>query len=193
MSYQSISPGPRLCLWIVRNKIRFNREELLAPRTTPKLWGHPLSAVRDCLFNTFADTLHIGDRSSIRNLRTRHAVVTGTHLSRGSVGLQWTNKRIGKIVNLHQRELFKKIPRLGTFCTQSVNEGLTVFIIYKCYSLNILNKTPVDSWHCTVLLEVRFNHASKATEPTAAASGSLTNSLALWLTALTHCLLVPPN
>jgi len=29
----------------------------------------------------FAPTLHIGDRSSIRNLRTRHAVVTGTHLS----------------------------------------------------------------------------------------------------------------
>jgi len=37
----------------------------------------PLSAVRDCLFSTLAATL----RSSIRNLRTRHAVVTGTHLS----------------------------------------------------------------------------------------------------------------
>ena len=30
-------------------------------------------------------TLHIGGRSSIRNLRTRHAVVTGTHLSRNSL------------------------------------------------------------------------------------------------------------
>jgi hypothetical protein len=40
-----------------------------------------------------------------------------------SVGLQWTNKKIGKIVTLYQGELFKKIPRLGTFCTQSVNEG----------------------------------------------------------------------
>jgi hypothetical protein len=38
-----------------------------------------LSAVHDCLFNLFAATLHIGGRSSIRNLRTRHAVVTGTH------------------------------------------------------------------------------------------------------------------
>jgi hypothetical protein len=28
--YQSTSPGPRLCLWIFRNKICFNREELLA-------------------------------------------------------------------------------------------------------------------------------------------------------------------
>jgi len=48
----------------------------------PKLEDHPLSLVCDCLINIFAVTLHIGDRSSIRNLRTRQAVVTGTHLSR---------------------------------------------------------------------------------------------------------------
>ena len=60
----------------------FYGEELLAPRPTPKLQDHPLSAVCDCLFNIFTATLHIGGRSSIRNLRTRHAVVTGTHLSR---------------------------------------------------------------------------------------------------------------
>ena len=76
----SISPGPRPFLWIFRNLIRFYGEQLLAPRPTPKL-EDPLSAVRDCLFNIFAATLHIGGRSSIRNLRTRHAVVTGTHLS----------------------------------------------------------------------------------------------------------------
>ena len=35
-----------------------------------------MSAVRNCLFILFAATLHIGGRSSIRNLRTRHAVVT---------------------------------------------------------------------------------------------------------------------
>ena len=51
--------------------IRFYGEELLAPRPTPKLEDHPLSAVRDCLFNIFAATLHIGGRSSIRNLRTQ--------------------------------------------------------------------------------------------------------------------------
>jgi hypothetical protein len=55
-------------------------EELLAPYPAPKLKVHPLSAVRHCLFNIFAATLHIGGRSSNRNLRTRHAVVTGTHL-----------------------------------------------------------------------------------------------------------------
>jgi hypothetical protein len=61
--------------------IRFYGEELLAPRPTPKLEDYALSAVRDCLFKLFAATLHIGGRSSIRNLRTRHTVVTGTHLS----------------------------------------------------------------------------------------------------------------
>ena len=57
----------------------FYREGLLVPRPTPKLEDHPSSAVRDCLFNLSAATLLIGGRSSIRNLRTRHAVVTGTH------------------------------------------------------------------------------------------------------------------
>ena len=60
--------------------IRFYGEELLVPRPTPKMEDHPLSAVRECLFNIFPATLHIGGRSFIRNLRTRHAAVTGTHL-----------------------------------------------------------------------------------------------------------------
>ena len=71
-----------LALWVLHNMF-FDGEVLLAPRPTPKLEDHPSSAVRDCLFNRFAATLHIGGRSSIRNLRTRHAVVTGTHLSHG--------------------------------------------------------------------------------------------------------------
>ena len=63
---------------MVRNRIRFYGEELLAPRPIPKLEDHPLSAVRDCLFNIFGATLNIGGRSSIRNLRARHTMVTGT-------------------------------------------------------------------------------------------------------------------
>jgi hypothetical protein len=55
-------------LWL-RNKLIFYGEELSAPRPTPKLEDHPLSPVRDCLFTIFVAT-------SIRNLRTRHAVVT---------------------------------------------------------------------------------------------------------------------
>jgi hypothetical protein len=65
--------------WVILN-IRFFGVGLLALRPTPKLEDHPLSAVRGCLFNLFTATLHIGGRSSIRNLRTRLAVVTGTHI-----------------------------------------------------------------------------------------------------------------
>jgi hypothetical protein len=43
-----------------RNKTSFYGEELLATRPTPKLADHPLSSVRDCLFNIFAATLHTG-------------------------------------------------------------------------------------------------------------------------------------
>jgi hypothetical protein len=48
----------------------FYWEGLLAPRPTPKLEEHPLSAFHDCLFNIFAATLHIGSRSSILNYIT---------------------------------------------------------------------------------------------------------------------------
>jgi hypothetical protein len=39
------------------NIIIFYGEELLAPRPTPKLEDHTLSAVRDCLFNVLAVSL----------------------------------------------------------------------------------------------------------------------------------------
>ena len=73
-----LSPEEASCLQYFLTWM-FYREGLLAPHPTPKLEDHPLSAVHDCLFNLFAATLHIGGRSSIRNLRTRHAVGTGTH------------------------------------------------------------------------------------------------------------------
>jgi len=64
-----------------RNKASFYGGDFLAPRLKPKLEDHPLLDVRDCLFNIFTATLHIIGRSSIRNMSTRNAVVTGTHLS----------------------------------------------------------------------------------------------------------------
>jgi hypothetical protein len=70
-------------------KIRFHDKELLAPCPIPKLKDHPLSAVRDCLFNIFAANLHIGGRSSNRNLRTRHVVATGRIFGKWDVGV-WT-------------------------------------------------------------------------------------------------------
>jgi hypothetical protein len=66
---------------MLRNKASFYGEKLSAPRPTPKLEDHTLSAVRDCLFHIFAATLRIEGRYSIRNLKTCHAVVTGTHPS----------------------------------------------------------------------------------------------------------------
>jgi hypothetical protein len=84
-------------LRMVRNMICFYGEELLAPRPTPKLYEHPLSAVRDILFDIFAATLHIGGRSSIRNLRTRHTMVTETHLFLDAVlnpyKIYWTTNK----------------------------------------------------------------------------------------------------
>jgi hypothetical protein len=71
--------------WVILN-ICFYGEGLLAPCPTPKLEDHPSSAVRGCLFNLFTATLHIGGRSSIRNPRTRHAVVTGTHICSSFTG-----------------------------------------------------------------------------------------------------------
>jgi hypothetical protein len=68
-------------LYVFRNRTRFHGEDFLAPRPTTKIEDHPLSTARDCLFNILTATLHIGGRSSIRNLKTRHAVVIGTHLS----------------------------------------------------------------------------------------------------------------
>jgi len=69
---------------VSRHKFIFHNMMFLwwgVPHQTPKLRHYPLSAVCDCLFNIFTGTLHIGGRSSIRNLRTCHAVVTGTDLS----------------------------------------------------------------------------------------------------------------
>jgi len=74
--YQSINPGPRQ-VFKFRNRASFYGEELATLRQSLKLVHHALSAVRDCLFNIFGATLHIGGLSSIRNLRSRHAVVTG--------------------------------------------------------------------------------------------------------------------
>jgi hypothetical protein len=64
ISYTHSSSPPFMLLALrllvnFRNKIIFYGEELLAPRPTPKLEDHPLLAVRDCLFNIFAATLHI--------------------------------------------------------------------------------------------------------------------------------------
>jgi hypothetical protein len=69
----------RSCFSSSQEISRFYGEEFLAPRPTLKLKDHPLSVVRDCLFSIFAAAFHIGGRSSNRNPRARHAVVTDTY------------------------------------------------------------------------------------------------------------------
>jgi len=78
--YQWINPGWRHH-FIFCNLIRYYGEELFAPHPTLKLEYYPLSAVRNCFFNIYGATHHIGDRSSIRILMMCHAVVTGAHFS----------------------------------------------------------------------------------------------------------------
>ena len=107
-----------------RNKAIFYGEDLSTPRPNPKLEDHPLSAVRCCLFNTFAATLHTGCRSSIRNLRTRHAVVTETHLSWPAYPSMYI------IYNFHVIHFFS----LG-FCGSSVNIKLLQTGIPNSYDL----------------------------------------------------------
>ena len=91
-----------------RNKARFYGEELLAPRPTHKLKDQPLSAIHDCLFNIFAATLHIGGRSFIRNLRTRHEEVTRTHLSWALV-YTYTERAGGRGLNSIQRRYLQSV------------------------------------------------------------------------------------
>jgi hypothetical protein len=55
-----------------RNKLIFYGEELLAPRLSPKLEDHPFSVFQ----YTRSYPPYLETVSSIRNLRTRHAVVT---------------------------------------------------------------------------------------------------------------------
>ena len=59
----------------------FLRWGVVSTSPNPKAGGPPLVCCPDCLFNLFVATFNSGGRSSIRNLRMRHAVVTGTHLS----------------------------------------------------------------------------------------------------------------
>jgi hypothetical protein len=86
----SSRPGSRL-YWTFRNRYIFTMG-VVSPRPTPKLEGHPLSAVRDCLFNIFAATSqYLETVSPTRNLRTRHVDATCFYIS--NVCEQNTNYR----------------------------------------------------------------------------------------------------
>jgi hypothetical protein len=80
-SLQRLNPSPRPCVTF-RNKIFFYGEYYLAPRQTPKLKYHPLSPIRDCLYQYIRSyPPYLYAVSSIRNSRTRPAMVPGTHVT----------------------------------------------------------------------------------------------------------------
>jgi len=78
--YLSVSPGLGHTNLFCK-KASFYNKELLGPRPTLKLEDHPFLAVRNCLCNISMPSVHVGGRSSLRNHKTFHAVMTGTHLS----------------------------------------------------------------------------------------------------------------
>ena len=78
--YQRIHLGPEEFV-VVSSLGEVLRRGVVSTSPNSHLEDHPLSVVRDCLFRIFAAILHTGSRSSICNLSTRHAVVTGTQLS----------------------------------------------------------------------------------------------------------------
>jgi hypothetical protein len=71
-----ISPCPRLLVNFLK-KLIFYGEELLAPRRTPQAGGPPLVGCPRLLIQYIRSyPPYLEAVSSIRNLRTRHAVVT---------------------------------------------------------------------------------------------------------------------
>jgi len=74
--------------------------------TQPPSWRvTPCRLSATAFFEVFAAALHIGGRSFIHNLRTRHSVVTGTHLSRNNK-LPYINICIRILSRLYKGTLF---------------------------------------------------------------------------------------
>jgi hypothetical protein len=112
------------------------------PHPNPKLEVQHLLAVHECLFNIFAATHHTGGRSSIRKMRTRHAIVTWSHLS-------WPICKICKICKIFkwQEHTF------GVLEHAVLDNGVT--IVVNCYDvdwhMHIICKS--DIIKCNCLLE----------------------------------------
>jgi hypothetical protein len=66
---------------MLRNVVSLYGKDLLAPRPTSKLEDHPLLAAREYLVYSQLPSI-TGGHSSMCNLRTCHAMVTGAHLLR---------------------------------------------------------------------------------------------------------------
>jgi hypothetical protein len=137
--------------------MHFLRRGLLAPRPTPKLEDHPSSAVRCCLFNLFTPTLHIGGRSSIHNPRTRHALVTGTHIH---------GKPITPIIQITLKDGHSKLFQTSLLIYHSV-----IYCDASCHGnvhSYIISVSHVMTIHCTFNISAAHNRRSNFVEYTVA-------------------------
>jgi hypothetical protein len=130
----------------------FCDEEFLAPRPTPKLEETPLSVIRVCLFNTFAATLPISGRSSIRNLCTRHAVMRGTYLSRHYVSLN-TIQRNTTYQNLHNW-----IINISTSQYNLYNKSECIYIPQNIHSTMVKKQNTLQQIQMQLLNTVIYKH-----------------------------------
>jgi len=87
-----------------RSKVSFYGEDLTTCGPNPKLMDHALSAIRDCLFNIFAASFHVGVCSTIHDLLTRHVVVTDSkvpvsvdHIVQVRLVGWWMNSRLERM------------------------------------------------------------------------------------------------
>jgi hypothetical protein len=111
-----LRPGPRLLVYF-RNRLIFYGEELLAPRPTPKLEDHRLTAVHDCLFNIFAAAVH--DRRASPPSATWGLAMPwwhGTHLT-------WSLKRLEKKRTIHVKWLLSES---GSYWSYSIRDNSAV-------------------------------------------------------------------
>jgi len=162
---------------MIRNRIRFYGEELLAPRPNSKLEDHPLSAVRNCLFNIFAATLHIGGRFSIRNLRTHHDMVSGTYLSHmGREAGRWNKSGFCLFKVEHDRKflvlfwIFSPMTRQpllgqGFFIVEdSRSPSETPHSVWPLLTSNQLN-AQTSTWRHTTLTRKRHPYSRRNSKP----------------------------
>jgi uncharacterized protein YceK len=96
--------------------VSFCNKEFLAPHPIHKIEDHLFLAVCDCLFTIFAASIHIGGCSSICNLRTCHAVVTGTYLSWTSAAVSYQKFALMWYVVKHQIENNSTLLSAPEFC-----------------------------------------------------------------------------
>jgi hypothetical protein len=113
-------------LRIFVNKLIFYGEELLVTRPTPKLENHPLSAVRYCLFNIFAASLHIRRPSS-------------PFATWGSAMPWWQGTHLGDFsVKVGGEDIFK--PTVGNESLHEISNDNGVRVVNFATSKNLIVK-----------------------------------------------------